>query len=73
MPHASLAHQNRARSSDNDALLVSLGETGEEGGTGGVLENFAHALTGLGTALEVVAGTDLLHYGHALLVLFGCV
>ena len=33
----------------------------------GVLENLANALAGLGRALEIMLGTDLLRNGHALM------
>lgn len=45
-----------------DAALLVLGAAAarQQGGTGGVLENFADALVGLGRALEVLVGADLL-------------
>lgn len=46
-------------------LLATLGAR-EQGGAGSVLEDFADALAGLGGALEVVLGADLLCYGHTL-------
>jgi hypothetical protein len=39
---------------------LSTPATGEQSSTGSVLENFADALVGLGGALEVFVGTNLL-------------
>ena len=46
-------------------LLAALG-AGQQGSAGRVLEDFADALAGLGGALEVVLGTDLLLHRHTL-------
>lgn len=45
-----------------DQALVALGPlgAGQERGAGCVLEHLPHALVGLGRALEVFVGTDLL-------------
>jgi hypothetical protein len=48
---------------ENKALLVALAglaATCHEGGTGGVLEDFADTIVALGRALEVLVGHDLL-------------
>lgn len=42
----------------NEALLLLL-LPGGEGGTSGVLEDFPNTLVGLGRALNVLLGTDL--------------
>lgn len=46
-------------------LLATLGAR-QEGGTSSVLEDFTDTLAGLGGALEVVLGADLLRYRHTL-------
>ena len=43
-------------------LLLS----GQEGCTGGVLEDFPDALTSPCGALQIASGADLLGYGHTL-------
>ena len=56
-----------ARALEDDAvvLLAALGPA-QEGGTSGVLEHLAHTLTGLCGTLQIVPGTNLLLYRHAL-------
>ena len=46
-------------------LLATLG-TAKKRRTGGVLEHLTHALTGLCGTLQIVPGTNLLLYSHAL-------
>lgn len=44
----------------NQALLALTTLAGEQCGAGSGLENLTHAMVGLGRALEVFVGTDLL-------------
>jgi len=49
---------------EDEALGALLLCPAEEGRASGILEDLTHTLTGLGGALEIVASTDFLSYGH---------
>jgi len=55
------------RSEDQASALLPALALAQQRRPRRVLEDLAHALAGLGRALEVVLGTDLLCNGHALL------
>jgi hypothetical protein len=50
----------------NNALLAPLVYSRQERCAGCILEDLTHTLTRLGTAFEIMTGTNLLHDGHAL-------
>jgi len=55
-----LLQEIQALGLQNQALLALSALAGQQGGTGSGLEDFADTLVGLGRALEVFVGTNLL-------------